>query len=235
MNGKVLIQSGTAFEMNCTFHLNMSSVLAGEKWKGQNQKGEKKFFLGYKIWYRDISYVGCAENPLKLQRDHSGPAYPLWLGQNRVSVGTEREIPQKKDFLWWVYWPWPTGNAKEMPDLSRGLRRTCSSVPSFTHLMWIQCHIPLQSQETADHAVQLGLGFTVLCSICEAFVRAMQVHQSSMEQARHHVLTCSGALYKPRYFNTVLSNMSSQSWFLLLLPEGKLTVTIFAITLSQLF
>lgn len=50
---------------------------------------------------------------------------------------------------------------------------------------------------------QLALGFTVLCSICEAFVRARQVDQSSMEQPRHHVLTCSDALYKSQYFNTV--------------------------------
>lgn len=74
--------------------------------------------------------------------------------------------------------------------------------------------------------IQLGLGFTVLCSICEAFVRAIEVQQSSMEQPRHHVLTCSGTLHKLQYCSTAWSTIPSQSWFLHL-PEGKLAVVIF--------
>lgn len=74
--------------------------------------------------------------------------------------------------------------------------------------------------------IQLGLGFTVLCSVCEAFVRAIQVQQSSMEQPRHHVLTCSGTLYKLQHCSTTWSTTRSQSWFLHL-PEGKLAIVIF--------
>lgn len=74
--------------------------------------------------------------------------------------------------------------------------------------------------------IHLGLGFTVLCSICEALVRAIQVQQSSTEQPRHHVLTCSGALYKLQCCSTAWSATWSQNWFLHL-PEGKLAIVIF--------
>lgn len=74
---------------------------------------KNKTFLGHKIWYRDICYVGCAKNPPVLWREDSGPIYSVWLRQNKVSVRTAREIPQEKDFLWQVYWPWLTKNARD--------------------------------------------------------------------------------------------------------------------------
>lgn len=74
--------------------------------------------------------------------------------------------------------------------------------------------------------IQLGLGFTVLCSICEPFVRAIQVQQSSMGQPRHHVLTRSGTLYELQYCSAAWSSAWSRNW-LLHLPEGKLAIVIF--------
>ena len=155
----------------------------------KSERWKKKSFLGYKIWYRDICYVGCAENPLKLWRDHSGPAYPLWLRQNRVSVGTAREIPREKDFLWQVYWPWLTRNAKEMLDLRRGLRRPCSSVPTFSQLTWIQCPIPLQSQKRQQTMQSAGIGFhsSLLCmwSFCEGHANSSVKHGATQTPCPH--------------------------------------------------
>lgn len=176
------------------------------------RKVKKKIYLSLGTRSdKDICYVGCAENPPTLWRDHSGLAYPLWLRQNRVSVGTASEIPWEKDFLWQVYWFWLTRNAKEMLDLRRGLRRHCSSVPTFSQFMWIQCPVPLQSQKTQQTMHSAGFGFHSSLLNMWRFCEGHANYQSSMEQPRHHVLTCSGALYKLQYFNAVWSNTPSQS------------------------
>lgn len=230
MNGKVLIQSGRSVKW--IFPLWVMCWLVRCE-RDEIRRVKNKTFLGHKIWYRDICYIGCAEKPLMLWREDSGPTYPLWLRQNKVSVRTPREIPQEKDFPWKVYWAWLTKNAKAIPDL-RSLRRPCSSVPTFSQLTQIQHLITLQSQKGQQTMQSSGFGFhSSLLNMWSSFVGAMQVHQSTTEQPRHHVLTCSGSLYKLQYFHTVRSNMPSQSWFLLLLPESKLAVVIFTTTLSQ--
>lgn len=153
------------------------------------RKVKKKSFLGCKIWYRDICYVGCAENPLVLWRDHSGPAYLLRLRQNRVSVGTAREIPCEKDFLWQVYWPWLARNAKEMPDLRGGLRRPCSSVPTFS-----QCSTPLQSQKRQQTMQSAGFGFHSsllnMWSFCQGHASSPVKHGAT-QTLRTHMFRCS--------------------------------------------
>lgn len=122
---------------------------------------------------------------------------------------------------------------QEMMDLSRSLRMPWSCLQSgyvhpASHTMAVHCKAKRESRLCG----QPGLCVTVPCSVHEVFVRAMQVHQSSVEQRRHHVLTCAGATYKPQYFNTLYSN---RSWFLLLLSENKLAVEIFITPLSQIF
>lgn len=182
------------------------------------RKVKKKSFLGCKTWYRDICYVGCAEKPLMHWRDHSDSTYPLWLWQNWVSVRTAREIPQKKDFLWQVHWPWLTRNAKEMSDLRRDLKRPCYSVPTFSQPVCLQCPIPLQSQkrqQTADSNPN-PVSWVWVSQFFAQYVKHLWGPWKFISQAWSNpdiVLTCSDALYKPQYFNTVRSNKPSQSCF----------------------
>lgn len=88
---------------------------------------------------------------------------------------------------------------QEMIDLSRSLRMPWSCLQSgyvhpVSHTMAVHCKAKRESRLCG----QLGLCVTVPCSVHEVFVRAMQVHQSSAEQRRHHVLICAGATQTPR-------------------------------------